>query len=243
MLMGFLVLLAACQGQPSPTPAVKDDSLITKIPCAPPCWQGLTPGESTFEEVSDFIQLSPLINGNASEPKYVSTGGSYQAWRWAGESPDSSLANFFDYTSEGVLERIVLRPNIDIMVKDSIQAHGLPTLVTINEGLIAESPFRTSSGIEVRAVYIDPPMLLTWAEKMDPASLPEPRIICVSLGVPIDTIEYDTLERAEAIVDLWRQNALLHPNGVFEGATVFQMHDNEIQVNCVALHSSTPGTP
>lgn len=233
MLMGFLLLLTACQGRPSPTPTLKDDSLITKIPCAPPCWHGLTPGESTFEDVSDFIQLNPLINGNASKPKYVSTGGSYQAWRWAGESPDSPQVNFFDYTPEGVLERIVLKPNTDITAKDIIKVYGPPTLITISEVLIAESPIKTSSGIEIDAVYIDPPMLLTWAEKTEPASVPAPSKICLSLDVPIHTIEYDMLERAEAMVDQWRQNMILHPKEIFEGVAVFQMQNNEVQITCV----------
>jgi hypothetical protein len=37
-------------------------SLLTGGPCEPPCWQGLTPGVSTEEDVNEFLRTSPLVN-------------------------------------------------------------------------------------------------------------------------------------------------------------------------------------
>lgn len=38
-----------------------DQSLLTGEPCAPPCWHGLVPGESTREQVMNALQSDPRV--------------------------------------------------------------------------------------------------------------------------------------------------------------------------------------
>jgi hypothetical protein len=54
----LLVLLAACSPPPNLRDATmwQDDSLLTGEPCAAPCWQGITPGETSWTEARIFIE-------------------------------------------------------------------------------------------------------------------------------------------------------------------------------------------
>jgi hypothetical protein len=52
--------LGLCAGCGEPPPV--DDSLLTCKPCEPPCWQGLTPGVSTEDELYEFLRTSELVD-------------------------------------------------------------------------------------------------------------------------------------------------------------------------------------
>lgn len=238
MPLGILILLTACQDQPSLTARVIDDSLITQDPCAAPCWQGLTIELSTVEEVSNFINSNPLIAENAGERRFVSSGGSYQMWWWAGDAQDSTEGNVFDYTTQGVLDRIVLHPNTAISVSEVIGLYGLPRLIVMDEVIVTRFPLEHSIGVEVDAIYLDPPLIITWIEDMGTNTLSTPRSVCLSSDSQITTVEYTTLERAEMLTNLREQDMVLQPNAIFAGSTVFQINNGETKINCVTFDLS-----
>jgi hypothetical protein len=41
--------------------SITDRSLFTGLPCAPPCWQGIVPGETTAQEAMQILQSSPYV--------------------------------------------------------------------------------------------------------------------------------------------------------------------------------------
>jgi hypothetical protein len=43
-------------------PARVDRSLLTGVPCEPPCWQELIPGESTVEDVLEVLENAPFVD-------------------------------------------------------------------------------------------------------------------------------------------------------------------------------------
>ncbi|HUW14593.1 MAG TPA: hypothetical protein VM537_33040, partial [Anaerolineae bacterium] len=59
VVLGVLIL-GLCVGCGEPPPPV-DTSLLTGEPCEPPCWQGLTPGESTEEDVAEFMKATRFV--------------------------------------------------------------------------------------------------------------------------------------------------------------------------------------
>lgn len=64
-------LLLRCEGPYSPgvepqalDPTEGDTSLVTGEPCAPPCWQGLLPGESTKQEALQTLEKLSFVDGD-----------------------------------------------------------------------------------------------------------------------------------------------------------------------------------
>src|SRR5512139_744712 len=57
LMLGLSVTVAYSETTPEPTPVLShDDSLLTQQPCAFPCWHGITPGESTLDDVHKQLQ-------------------------------------------------------------------------------------------------------------------------------------------------------------------------------------------
>lgn len=60
----MVLLLAAC----SPVPEIRsenylqDSSFLTDDPCGAPCWRGITPGETEWEDAVALIQDDPTLN-------------------------------------------------------------------------------------------------------------------------------------------------------------------------------------
>lgn len=58
ILVGLVFLIAAC----APTPQLRsdrllqDDSFVSDEPCAPPCWRGIVPGETNWNDALNIIR-------------------------------------------------------------------------------------------------------------------------------------------------------------------------------------------
>lgn len=70
-LVAVCFMLAACvQQTETPAPRITSDaelmdvSLITGEPCEPPCWQGITPGETTEEEAMAILRTLFFVDGD-----------------------------------------------------------------------------------------------------------------------------------------------------------------------------------
>jgi hypothetical protein len=134
----LLVLLAAC----SPPPNLRDpnywhdDSLITNDPCAAPCWQNITPGETTWSEARSIISnLSGTIDLQFQEEN----GQAVAVWHPAAET-DYCCAVVSIYTGETVAETdvvsfIQLRLAPDITLGELIEAQGEPTYLINGEAV------------------------------------------------------------------------------------------------------------
>jgi len=63
LILGAGLLAAAC----GPAPQIRnenylqDDSLFTEEPCAPPCWRGITPGETAWRDALTMIEDDPTL--------------------------------------------------------------------------------------------------------------------------------------------------------------------------------------
>lgn len=54
-------LLAACSWKPSTAPLALESNWLRSEPCAPPCWEGITPGQSSYQEALAALETLPPV--------------------------------------------------------------------------------------------------------------------------------------------------------------------------------------
>jgi hypothetical protein len=99
-------------------------------PCLPPCWQGLTPAESTDQEILELLESAPFVRNIKT---YQSDDGDLEVVTW-----DSALS-FRSSTgyggriklSDGVLVYITVELEYRLQLKEVIDQLGEPTLYSI----------------------------------------------------------------------------------------------------------------
>lgn len=138
-----LVFLAAC----SPPPELRDSkmwqdrSLVTGEPCAAPCWQGITPGETTWNEAQTLIStMSGVIDLQTQEQE----GQIGAVWR-TNESEQyccaivSNVEEAVDDTD--VVDYIQVRLSPDVTLGELIEVHGDPTYVVNGEEVTEDQAY------------------------------------------------------------------------------------------------------
>lgn len=132
--LAVLLLFAAC----SPPPPLRDltllpdESLITGEPCAAPCWNGITPGVTDWNDALTILEDdSSLTVGEQQSQKEAA------AVDW---SPRDGTSCCQMITRNGdVVELIFLRVRPTVTVEDMIEAHGEPTYAIASEYTEEES--------------------------------------------------------------------------------------------------------
>jgi hypothetical protein len=113
---------------------LQDRSILTGFPCAPPCWQGITPGITNDQEALEILQMNSLIKRGSINPAGSSlSGGCTWEWRtsWKWIDPGISWKN-------GVVDIITLGLTFNLTVNEVIEKFGIPEYVSISDGGIPE---------------------------------------------------------------------------------------------------------
>ncbi len=113
---------------PSPAPRVFDDSLLSGHPCAPPCWQGLTPGITAETEVHAFLDNSPYV-ADWQREKQLNGSVEYK-WHWA--SPNHAQNPNVMQVRDALLARITLTPDTPATLAQVLATFGAPAQVDIH---------------------------------------------------------------------------------------------------------------
>ena len=127
-LLCLAIFSAGC-GEPPPV----DTSLLTGEPCEPPCWQGLTPGESTLQEVNEFVRTAGFVN-----PQTLFRSGVYRGGERVGLSIEWGSAagrgrGYNDFIVEsGVLKYIIIYPDYDLSLERLFERYGPPEKYVAN---------------------------------------------------------------------------------------------------------------
>lgn len=122
-----LLSLGLCVGCTGPPPV--EMSLLTGDPCEPPCWQGLTPGQSTEDDVLEFIQSSRFVDTRTVYRAAVSRGGQVvgTSIQWRSTAARSSNVDSNDFAIEGgVLKDMIIYPDYDVTLESLLQRYGPP---------------------------------------------------------------------------------------------------------------------
>jgi hypothetical protein len=131
VLAAAALLIAACVGCGEPPPL--DTSLLTGEPCEPPCWQGLTPGESTEEDVAEFMRTTRFVDTRTVYRGRITRAGEVVgvSIQWRSTFGGGRGYNSFDIHA-GVLSHITIHPDYDLTLERLIGRHGPPEKYNAN---------------------------------------------------------------------------------------------------------------
>jgi hypothetical protein len=113
-------ILSGCMKQSQPLSVTP--SLITGDPCAPPCWYGVTPGESTIEDVQSILPMLEFIDTASIQETYPQEDG----WviRWEGFRPAEGGSISFDIS--GVTTQVIHEFGGVVELQNIIEVRGEP---------------------------------------------------------------------------------------------------------------------
>ncbi|MDX1993767.1 MAG: hypothetical protein SF029_15370 [bacterium] len=124
--MGLALLLAAC----GPAPQLRnenflqDTSYLTEDPCGPPCWRGITPGETSWSEALTIIEDDPSLAELRTE---ADENSSIIAAVWAPQDGDGCCQM---YTEDGdTVEIVILQTAPQATLGQVIEKWGEPEYV------------------------------------------------------------------------------------------------------------------
>ena len=127
----LMVAVSVGCGEPPPL----DMSLLTGEPCEPPCWQGLTPGDSTEEDVAEFIRATRFVDTRTIYRGRITRGGEVVGvsiqWRSTAARSRNVEINSFDIDT-GVLDHITIHPDYDLTLERLIERYGPPEKYVAN---------------------------------------------------------------------------------------------------------------
>jgi len=119
-----MVVTAAC----APTPELRNDNLLVDSsfldnePCGPPCWRGITPGETEWNAALDLIEDSADLENLETR---TSDDSDVIGAIWAPADGDSCCQM---YTEDGELVDIVIVQTTPVnTLGETIDTHGEPT--------------------------------------------------------------------------------------------------------------------
>ncbi len=139
----LLIALVSCAPQPpSPgairptptdvTPASTDPALLAssdwtarflgRVPCEPPCWEGVTPGLTTADDAFRIFKSSPALK-NVQMPDANSYGYGSISWNWADRS-GGGYAHY--YVHNKIIGEIKILQPPRYIVENVIKAYGEP---------------------------------------------------------------------------------------------------------------------
>ncbi|HVG01048.1 MAG TPA: SBBP repeat-containing protein [Chloroflexia bacterium] len=119
------------------------------VPCAPPCWEGITPGRTTLTDAVRLLQESPAVQPQTvlfrpwGQPE---EGLGYIEWDWRGSEGGGQV--LYDRTQgEAVVTDISPYLDISFTLGDVIAAYGEPTHIhaTGFYGMHGDGPFYTAT--------------------------------------------------------------------------------------------------
>ncbi len=114
---------------PSPTPPLSSDwtwQWLKGIPCHLPCWEGITPGQTTISETLTLLENNPFITHARIEVSKLEPDVGYVFWDWA-DGQTGGEAEFHAQTPDQI--NYLIAPDFQGMIhlQQIIDAFGEPT--------------------------------------------------------------------------------------------------------------------
>lgn len=130
-----------------------DDSLLSDMPCAAPCWQGITPGETSRSQAMQILMDSPYIYTESVEEAGNSEVGGV-TWWWS--VPGRRLQPSIRWQND-IVQQITLGLTYDLTVDQVVSKFGPPDALHVGTGGVPEHSYwvvdvyYTARGIQVKA--------------------------------------------------------------------------------------------
>jgi len=114
--------------------ALVDDSLLTDVPCAAPCWQGIVPGETSRSQAMQTLEDSPyILRGSLQEAGTSEIGG--VTWWWS--VPGRRLKPGISWQDD-VVQEITLGLTYELTVDQVVSKFGPPEALSVSTGGVPE---------------------------------------------------------------------------------------------------------
>jgi len=126
----FIVLMAvSCSTRPAWV-----ENMLEKPACLAPCWNNITPGETTRDELSQMLKGDPTafdITASVGDP-----WGPVLSW-CVGGAPcgPGDMAALSSFDGQGIVQEVYLRPGATLHLKDFIAFYGDPEKVAFSDTL------------------------------------------------------------------------------------------------------------
>jgi hypothetical protein len=147
--------IAACVGCGQPPPL--DMSLLTGEPCAPPCWQGLTPGVSTEEEVLEYAASSHDL-----ADYHLDTSASRTVIQWQTPCGASQRVDNFLLIRDDMLSVIMVCLDYELTLAQSLETYGPPESFRANR--------KGGSSIDAEVILFHPTLGLASRLELKPSA-------------------------------------------------------------------------
>jgi hypothetical protein len=129
--LSLIFLVVSCTPQQKTQPAWVARMLGNPV-CLAPCWENITPGVTTRDELSQLLDQNP----NFSDIK-ASEGVPYgPVLMWCvGEPPcgNGDLSAFSAFDNKGIVQELYLGPGTTLYLKDFIPRYGPPEKVAFSD--------------------------------------------------------------------------------------------------------------
>ncbi len=117
--------------------ALVDDSLLSDIPCAAPCWQGIVPGETSRSQAMRILENSPYVRGDSLKEAGTSVaGGATWWWNLPGRRLQPSIL-----WQDDIVQEITLGLTYDLTVDQIVSKFGPPESLDLGAGGVPEHPY------------------------------------------------------------------------------------------------------
>jgi len=114
-----------------------DHSLLTDIPCAAPCWQGIVPSETSRSQAMQILKECPyILPGSLQEAGTSDRGGVTWTWRVPGRRLEPSIS-----WEDDVVQEITLGLTYDLTVDQAVSKFGPPEALSVGEGGVPEHSY------------------------------------------------------------------------------------------------------
>lgn len=108
-----------------------DDSLVSQHPCAPPCWYGIVPNESTKEQSISVLAELSFIDPDTIEFHAVSDGEQI-LWGWGSSQASTDNHNgTIVVNNDDRVETISVGLEYDLEIQQLIMEYGNPDIVYV----------------------------------------------------------------------------------------------------------------
>lgn len=115
--------------------SITDRSLFTGLPCAPPCWQGIVPGETTAEEAMQILRASPYVKQDNIEKTGTYALGALRAY-WKA-SPGGVVVSLRD----NQVRRVTFNTPYRLTLGEVVEELGPPEALTAGIAGVPEHPW------------------------------------------------------------------------------------------------------
>lgn len=131
LTMIYFVGCSVCKPQPLSAYPVEqeqiDKSLITGEPCPPPCWQGITPGQTNYLDTYGILSQLEFIDQDSMS----NTSDAYLSWHSSFTDTEKAPIGSINFNEDGIVSRIAIwQLEYPLSLQELFEIVGEPEAVT-----------------------------------------------------------------------------------------------------------------